>query len=288
MLPTHMSMRETHTLGRGTTERLVPPGPALAAAGLFMAGLSTAGRGFRFVRVAADYPQVLVCLSGRGKAWVDGAWQPCGTGTAYVTAAGAMHAYHADPASDRDDPWRLAWVLYRAGPACPISTAARPALARVDPRPVRDAVAGLYRETITRAAAAMVGAWVGLLQLYAARAVAESAAGGAGDALWPVWDAVAADLSHRWTLAELAARAAVSPEHLRRLCQRQLGCPPMRQVTRLRMDRAATLLAGGRAKVDAVAAAVGYADRFAFAHAFRRHVGQPPGAYRRSGAGGSG
>ena len=275
MIAVHMGMRETHIVGTGTVERIVGPGPTLAAAGIFMVGLSTAGRGFRFVRVGAAYPQLLVSVTGEGMAWVDGRWQPCGAGTAYVTPAGATHAYHGPSRGT----WQVAWVLYRAGPTCPISTP-KPTVVRVDPRPLRDAVRGLYRESITRAAAAMVHGWVGLVQLYAARAVAES---GRGDALWPVWDAVAADLSRKWTLADLAAAASVGPEHLRRLCHRQLGWSPMRQVTRLRMDRAATLLAGGPSKVDAVAAAVGYADRFAFGHAFRRHFGRSPGSYRHGG-----
>ena len=95
MLATHMRMRETHVVGAGRVERIVPPGPPLAAAGLFMAGPSTAGPAFRFVRVDADYPQVLVSVAGRGRAWVDGRWRPCPAGSAYVTAAGATHAYHA-------------------------------------------------------------------------------------------------------------------------------------------------------------------------------------------------
>ena len=144
---------------------------------------------------------------------------------------------------------------------------------------MQDTVRGLYQETVAGGATAAVHGWVGLLRLYAARAATASAG---GDALWAVWDAVSADLARPWTVADLAAAADVCPEHLRRLCHRQLGVSPMRHVTRLRMDRAASLLAGGPAKVDAVAAAVGYADRFAFGHAFRRHFGRPPGAFRRT------
>ena len=88
------------------------------------------------------------------------------------------------------------------------------------------------------------------------------------------------NLAHPWTLAQLADSAAMSAEHLRRLCRRQTGRGPMHQVTFLRMRRAATLLESTRHKVRAIARTVGYDNPFAFSTAFKRHLGASPAAYR--------
>jgi AraC family transcriptional regulator of adaptative response / methylphosphotriester-DNA alkyltransferase methyltransferase len=58
-----------------------------------------------------------------------------------------------------------------------------------------------------------------------------------------------------------------------------------RELQRVRMARAATLLHEGSLSVQAVAAAVGYRQAAQFAKAFRRHYGAPPSAFRGNGSG---
>jgi transcriptional regulator GlxA family with amidase domain len=120
-----------------------------------------------------------------------------------------------------------------------------------------------------------------LLQLEVGRALG---AAGTRESLVPVWDAVAIDLARPWTVDDLAGLAAVSGEQLRRLCRQQLGYTPMQQVTRMRMQRAATMLQATPGKIAAIAASVGYANRFAFSAAFARWIGRSPGSYRREAA----
>ncbi len=48
------------------------------------------------------------------------------------------------------------------------------------------------------------------------------------------------------------------------------------------MQRAAELLATTDASLAEVAGLVGYATEFALSRAFRRHLGAPPGVYRRN------
>ena len=50
-------------------------------------------------------------------------------------------------------------------------------------------------------------------------------------------------MARDWTLADLASLANTSEEHLRRLCQKNLGRSPGRQLTTLRIAHAAHLLA---------------------------------------------
>jgi len=57
---------------------------------------------------------------------------------------------------------------------------------------------------------------------------------------------------------------------------------PMQYVTQCRMRRAMTLLRSEQLPIAAVATRVGYSSEAALSAAFVRHVGLPPGLYRRS------
>jgi transcriptional regulator GlxA family with amidase domain len=156
-----------------------------------------------------------------------------------------------------------------------------PVLVRADPEYLHLAILGLYRESIGPHQATAIDHWVELVHAYAARLGRASRRRGAGRSLLSLWERVDMNLAHRWTLGELAALAAMSPEHLRRLSRQQTGRGPMHQVAFLRMRRAATLLESTRHKVHAIAAAVGYDNPFAFSTAFKRHIGLSPDAYRK-------
>ena len=56
----------------------------------------------------------------------------------------------------------------------------------------------------------------------------------------------------------------------------------MQYLTRWRLQLAARLLEDGRATVSQAAATVGYQSEAAFTRAFKRYVGESPGAWRRS------
>ncbi len=97
------------------------------------------------------------------------------------------------------------------------------------------------------------------------------------DALWRLVDG---DLAHPWNLAELARKAGVSDEHLRRLAQPEVGRSPFRHVTWLRLTRASTLLQTTRMKLEEIAQRVGYGDAFSFSVAYSRWFGAPPSVMR--------
>ena len=98
-----------------------------------------------------------------------------------------------------------------------------------------------------------------------------------------LWEKVAVRLDHEWTLPELARTAHVSAEHLRRLCTQQLGRTPMRQVTYLRMRRAAELLSTTDEKIESITRAVGYQNPFVFSTTFKKWIGWRPSAHRAGG-----
>lgn len=78
------------------------------------------------------------------------------------------------------------------------------------------------------------------------------------------------------SLAELAEVARLSQFHLARFFKLAFGSSPIAYHRRLRLTRAAELLAGGASSVAEAAEASGYSDATALSHAFRRQFGAAP------------
>jgi transcriptional regulator GlxA family with amidase domain len=85
-----------------------------------------------------------------------------------------------------------------------------------------------------------------------------------------------------WTLERLGEEAALSRSVLHEKFVSYIGQPPMQYLTQWRMQLAAKRLRDSDAKVHEVAMEVGYGNEAAFARAFKRAVGESPGAWRRS------
>ena len=95
-------------------------------------------------------------------------------------------------------------------------------------------------------------------------------------ALW--LEAHAADVIR---LEDVAREACLSPFHFLRLFQRVLGVTPHQYVLRLRLARAARLLADASLSVTEVALEAGFADLSNFVRTFRRVAGVSPGEFRK-------
>lgn len=83
-----------------------------------------------------------------------------------------------------------------------------------------------------------------------------------------------------WTVASLAAEAAVSRAALARRFHELVGEPPMSYLTERRLALAADLLREPDATVTAVARQVGYSSPFALSTAFKRRRGITPKEHR--------
>jgi AraC-like DNA-binding protein len=86
--------------------------------------------------------------------------------------------------------------------------------------------------------------------------------------------------AHPWTVASLAAAAAVSRATFARRFSDLLGEPPMTYLAGWRLSLAADLLRRTDATVDAVARRVGYVNAFALSVAFKRVYNIRPSDYR--------
>lgn len=90
------------------------------------------------------------------------------------------------------------------------------------------------------------------------------------------------DPAHPWTVETLAHKVAMSRSTFAARFADIVGEPPLHYLTRWRMQKARSLLREGRVPMSEVAARVGYDSEAAFSKAFKREVGEAPGAYRRA------
>jgi AraC-like DNA-binding protein len=97
----------------------------------------------------------------------------------------------------------------------------------------------------------------------------------------PALKAIHDDPGHPWTVESLAARAGLSRAAFARRFAGVVGVPPLTYLTTWRMATAARMLRHAPTTVGTVAKHTGYTSEFAFAKAFKRHFGSPPGSYRK-------
>lgn len=88
-------------------------------------------------------------------------------------------------------------------------------------------------------------------------------------------------LSRRITLADMANAAYVSPGHLIRLFNAEVGVSPIEYLQTRRLNIAKSMLRMPYSPIQAVAAKCGYSDPSYFSRVFRAHTGMSPHEYRK-------
>lgn len=273
---TSRKLRDIHSLGPATREWLVNSVQVsgLGSNGITYTGFTEARRGYEFLRRSPSFFMILACEQGEGDVVIDGGWQRCTEGQAYVTSPGCFHAYRIRPGCV----WRVSWVLYGEESNLPtLYPGLEPRLQPIDAKGLRIAIEGLCHETAGKPASEQEELWGTLVHQRVLRMLNPAK----GDRrLERLWLTVRQELGSPWTLRRMAQCAGTSEENLRRLCNRHIRRSPMAQLTRLRMRFAADLLRCSTEKIGAIAARTGYADAFAFSTAFKRVCGKPPSAFR--------
>lgn len=90
--------------------------------------------------------------------------------------------------------------------------------------------------------------------------------------------------ARRWTVADLAAAANMSPSAFAQRFRNLIGLPPLDYLARWRMQSAVRVLRTTDRTVASIAAGFGYASESAFSNAFKRVTGRSPSHFRRQSA----
>ncbi len=237
-------------------------------------GLDVVHAPYRRVRLAPGGSFFLATLEGEGRVLLEGRWQRVTAGSLCLAPPRVLNAFHAEPGHR----WAFAWIRYEEPAwAKPLVGAGSPLRLAQGAEEFGRVLGGLRAEWEGGRDAALVHHWLSLAHGLAARAARPWQA---DSRIGDLWKKVAADLAADWKLASLAARCALSPEHLRRVCRRELGRTPMEHVTYMRIQHAQELLETTDEKLEALAPRVGYHSAVVFSRAFVRCVGLTPSQYR--------
>ena len=278
----HGNLLETHIVGNDTQQWTVRAEACAALAQRHIAhvGVGDAAVPYRIVRTNLSGAYLHASLGGEGRILLDGRWRPHRRGMTSFAPAHVLHAFHAIPSRR----WQYCWVRYTATSPRSMIGVMGPVMSNVHPEPIHHAIMGLVHEMEGGGDAANCALWVDLIERYVDR-FAEPWQH--EKRLRALWKSVQLDLAREWTLKDLAALVAMSTEHLRRRCRHSVGRSPIQQLTVLRIQHAAHLLATTEVKIEAVAHSVGYQNPFAFSNTFKRITGIRPSHFRarkRSGA----
>jgi AraC-like DNA-binding protein len=79
---------------------------------------------------------------------------------------------------------------------------------------------------------------------------------------------------------EICRAIGMSGSNFQKFFKQKTGISPHQYSLKMRMEKACLLLSSGNEEIDAVSAACGFSDRYAFTKAFTRYTGLPPARYR--------
>ena len=239
-------------------------------------GIHVAHAPYQRVRLRPSGSFILACLEGEGRVLLDGRWQRVMAGDVCLAPPRVLNALYAV----RGKRWVYAWVRYEEPPFVkPLVGADSPLRLRSESDQLAQAITGLRAEWERgqERNAALCHHYVSLIQGLAQRLASPWHT---SSRVASIWEKVSGSLATDWTLQSLAQHCHMSPEHLRRLCRRELGRTPMDHLAYMRMQRAKELLETTNDKMELVASAVGYRSATVFSRAFARYVGVLPARYR--------
>ncbi|MDR1712258.1 MAG: AraC family transcriptional regulator [Propionibacteriaceae bacterium] len=224
----------------------------------------------------------LLCTEGSGFLNLGLGRLPVHPGQVAVIPAGMPHEYGADA----EHPWTLWWMHVAGSDLSDLVTVS--GATRSQPLiTLRDAYrfSMLIGEAIDRMESsdsdmALTGAsgaaWHALTLLRTDRRV-----GSRDDPIQDIVRYLQDNVGERVSVADLAARAMLSPTHFAALFRKATGLSVLQYQTSLAMNKARVLLDNSDLPVATIATMVGYKDPFYFSRQFRAVHGANPTQYRK-------
>lgn len=246
-----------------------------------------------------SFYEVCLAYSGSGTFSVDGTVREVEEGTVFVARPGDVHEIVSDPVDGLGIAF-WGFTLQPTGAAAASAPGWWSGLLRTD-RPLVSTSLGslpaLIAALAAEAASPRSGVSTQVRALGAALVIETARAFAAEEDLAVTLDPAARttsdvaameryladNLARPVQVRDVAAVVHLSTRHAARLFARETGESLMATLRRLRLERAAQLLLETDDQVAHVARTCGYPEARPFSTAFRRHFGQPPGAFRSNG-----
>lgn len=244
-----------------------------------------------------DHYLIHFVRSGRGVFRNGDRTHALSAGQAFLICPGRLVFYQAD----RDDPWDYVWIGFSGTRAESILlqaglTAEDAVFGEPEAAAVAEVTPGITLRACFEAMAASIPMKAGrethqlglLYLLLAARMERGEGIRAVSDPadrqeryIRQATDYLGMNYSRRITVGDLAHRLGLDRSYLGALFREHTGLPPQQYLLRLRMEKAAALIAESDLPISAIARSVGYEDPLLFSRMFRKVKGQSPVGFRR-------
>lgn len=275
--------------------------PALAQERVWLAGYSRLRTRYRIERRLADVHCFLLTLGGEGEVLIGDRFERLPVGEWALIPAGEPLCYRLPdmrwsetqlpetqwPASEPPQPaaggdWDLVWLLLHKGSPWD-AFASRPRLGCTSQQgTLLRTIENLYAEQERHQDPLLSALLVEQLGFYLRRLLQKGEGQSRGERLALRLELMLKEsLTECWDIGRMAAALHLSERQLYRLCQQHFALAPMALLQRLRLQRAALLLASRADSVKLLAAQCGFKNEYHFSTAFKRQHGLAPSHYRR-------
>lgn len=268
--------------------------PALAQERVWLAGHSRLRSHYRIERRLADVHCFLLTLGGEGEVLIDDRLERLKIGEWALIPAGQPLCYQLPetllPERQLPEPeqqpvvngdWDLVWLLLHKD--SPWDTfASHPRLGCTSQQAsLLRTIENLYAEQERHQDPLLSALLVEQLGFYLRRLLQKGEGQRRGERLALRLELLLKEaLTEPWDIARMAGALHLSQRQLYRLCQQHFALAPMALLQRLRLQRAALLLASRADSVKLLAEQCGFKNEYHFSTAFKRQHGVAPTHYR--------
>ncbi|MFM5230181.1 AraC family transcriptional regulator [Aeromonas media] len=271
--------------------------PALAQEQVWLAGYSRLKTRYRIARRFADVHCFLLTLGGEGEGEVQvgdrrerlqvGEWAliPAGEPLCYQLSEQLSEQVNEpldQPLSETGE-WALVWLLLHKDSPWD-AFASHPRLGCTSQQAtVLRTIENLYAEQERHQDPLLSALLVEQLGFYLRRLLQKGEGQRRGERLALRLELLLKEaLTEPWDIARMAGALHLSERQLYRLCQQYFALAPMALLQRLRLQRAALLLASRADSVKLLAEQCGFKNEYHFSTAFKRQHGLAPSHYRQA------
>ncbi|HFK2926931.1 TPA: helix-turn-helix transcriptional regulator [Aeromonas hydrophila] len=263
--------------------------PALAQEQVWLAGYSRLKTRYHIARRFADMHCFLLTLGGEGEVQVRDRRERLQVGEWALIPAGEPLCYQLgeQPSEQVNEPlnetgeWELVWLLLHKDSPWD-AFASHPRLGCTSQQAtVLRTLENLYAEQERHQDPLLSALLVEQLGFYLRRLLQKGEGQRRGERLALRLELLLKEsLTEPWDIARMAGALHLSERQLYRLCQQHFALAPMALLQRLRLQRAALLLASRADPVKRLAEQCGFKNEYHFSTAFKRQHGLAPSHYR--------